>query len=160
MREVLGIDPGSAATGWAFVVRDGNRYTVTSAGVLRPKGAERVSRLGDLARELGRLLETHRPTEAAVETPFSGRNPRSAIALAEARGVILGELGRRDIPVRGYSPAEVKKSIVGTGRAEKAQIVFMVRRLLNLASDPAVDAADAMAIALTHLALCPDPVRD
>lgn len=152
MRWVLGIDPGSVATGWALVGRDGSRYALKASGVIRPKGPSRPARLGDLSLRLDELLEELIPREAAVETPFSGKNPKSAIALAEARGLILGVLGRRGIEVTGYSPAEVKKSIVGTGRAEKSQMIYMVRRLLALDFDPAQDAADAMSIALTHLA--------
>lgn len=152
MKWVLGVDPGSAATGWAFVGRDGSRYSLNAAGVIRPKGPTRTARLGNLLLQLEELLGELRPQEAAVETPFSGKNPKSAIALAEARGLILGVLGRHGIEVVGYSPADVKKSIVGTGRAEKAQMIYMVRRLLSLDYDPPSDAADAMSIALTHLA--------
>jgi len=152
MRWVFGIDPGSAATGWAMVGREGSHYRLAASGVIRPKGGNRALRLGDLASKLGCLVEEHQPREAAVETPFTGRNPKSAIALAEARGVILGVLGRHGIDVTGYSPAEVKKSIVGTGRAEKAQMIYMVCRLLSLDREPPSDAADAMSIALTHLA--------
>jgi crossover junction endodeoxyribonuclease RuvC len=90
---------------------------------------------------------------AAVETTFTARNPRSALALAEARGVALASLGRAGVAVTGYTPAEVKSSIVGHGRAEKQQIVFMVVRLLGLDRDPPRDAADAAAVALTHLHL-------
>ena len=152
MRWVLGVDPGSAATGWALVGREGSRYRLAASGVIRPKGETRSLRLGNLASRLGKLLEEHRPREAAVETPFAGRNPKSAIALAEARGVILGVLGRHGVEVTGYSPAEVKKAVVGTGRAEKAQMIYMVCRLLSLDEEPPSDAADAMSIALTHLA--------
>ena len=152
MRWVLGIDPGSAATGWALVGREGSHYSMNAAGVIRPKGPTRTARLGDLFIRLEELLKKYTPREAAVETPFSGKNPKSAIALAEARGLILGVLGRHGVEVTGYAPAEVKKSIVGTGRAEKSQMIFMVRRLLSLDYDPPSDAADAMSIALTHLA--------
>jgi crossover junction endodeoxyribonuclease RuvC len=97
------------------------------------------------------ILDEHRPAEAAIETPFTGRNPRSAIALAEARGAILAAVGSRRIRVSGYSPAAVKQATVGHGRAAKEQIAFMVVRLLGLQQTPAEDACDALAIALTHL---------
>lgn len=152
MKRVMGIDPGSAATGWALVNRAGNAYMLEAGGVIRPKGPSRASRLGDLSRRLDELVKEYQPPEAAVETPFSGKNPKSAIALAEARGVILGVLGSNGVEVVGLSPAEVKKSIVGTGRAEKRQVIYMVRRLLALDYDPPSDAADAMAISLSYLA--------
>lgn len=148
---VLGVDPGSAATGWAVISRRGHQYILHDSGVIRPRGTDRAPRLGDLAQRLEIVIAGARPDEAAVETPFTGRNPKSAMVLAEARGVILGVLGVAGISVVGYSPAEVKSAIVGHGRADKAQVVFMVTRFLNLASPPAQDAADAMAVALTHL---------
>lgn len=91
------------------------------------------------------------PDCAAVESSFSGLNPRSGLALAEARGVILGVLGDSAIEVCSYSPAQVKSTIVGSGRAEKRQINYMVVRLLQLAKPPPSDAADAMAVAVTHV---------
>ncbi|MCD4750017.1 MAG: crossover junction endodeoxyribonuclease RuvC [Thermoanaerobaculales bacterium] len=153
MVRVLGIDPGSAATGWADISISGNRYTLHDWGVIRPRGPNRPARLADLRSKLEDILLRTNAEEAAVETTFSGRNPKSAIALAEARGTILSVLGGGTLEVAGYSPAEVKKSIVGNGRAEKRQVVFMVKQLLGLEENPAADAADAMAVALTHLHL-------
>jgi crossover junction endodeoxyribonuclease RuvC len=148
---VLGVDPGSRATGWALVVAVGNRYHLEASGVIRPRGEDRPGRLADLLARLRVLLAELAPDTAAVESSFSGLNPRSGLALAESRGVILAALGTEGLAVRSYSPAEVKSAIVGTGRAEKQQIVFMVIRLLNLRDAPPVDAADAMAVALTHI---------
>jgi len=148
---VIGIDPGSAATGWAVVTAEGNRYQLHDFGIIRPKGDDRSTRLADLAGRLAEVIEKQNPDQAAVETPFTGRNPRSTVVLAEARGVILSVLGFSKIDVTDYTPAEVKKSIVGHGRAEKSQIAFMVSRLLGLHKAPPHDAADAMAIALTHI---------
>jgi crossover junction endodeoxyribonuclease RuvC len=150
---VLGVDPGSGATGWAAVAANGNRAALVEAGVIRAKGRDRPARLADLGRRFTDLVQRLDPDEAAVETPFTGRNPKSAIALAEARGVLLAALGAGGLPVADYSPARIKQSIVGTGRAEKAQVVFMVTRLLGLDKAPPHDAADAMAVALTHLHL-------
>jgi len=148
---VLGIDPGSSATGWALVIATGNRYRLEEAGVIRPRGADRPVRLADLAARLDERIVSLSPDVAAVELAFSGRNPRSGLVLAEARGVILATLGRHGLPVRGLTPAAVKSAVVGTGRAEKQQVVFMVVRLLGLAKPPARDAADAIAVALTYL---------
>ena len=148
---VLGIDPGSRATGWALVIAEGNRYSLENGGVLRPKGENRPERLADLQPRLVELVAGLTPDCAAVESSFSGLNPKTGLALAESRGVILAVLGCNDLPVSSYSPAEVKKAIVGTGRAEKRQINYMVVRLLRLADQPPEDAADAMAVALTHI---------
>ena len=120
-------------------------------GVVRPRGGERAARLADLDRRLEEIVERLTPDAAAVESTFTARNPRSALALAESRGVALAVLGRCGLSVTSYSPAQVKISIVGTGRAEKQQIVFMVVRLLGLDREPPQDAADAAAVALTHI---------
>jgi crossover junction endodeoxyribonuclease RuvC len=148
---VLGIDPGSRATGWALVVAEGNRYHLESSGVVRPRGAHRHGRLADLQRRLAAVIEDLAPDCAAVESSFSGLNPKSGLALAESRGVILAALGGRDLEVTSYSPAAIKSAIVGHGRAEKQQITYMVVRLLALDTDPPSDAADAIAVALTHI---------
>ena len=150
---VLGIDPGSRATGWALVIAEGNRYHIDSAGVVRPQGASRPQRLADLQRRLDSTVEDLAPDCAAVESSFSGINPKSGLALAESRGVILAVLGCHDLDVSSYSPAQVKSTIVGHGQAEKQQIKYMVVRLLNLDATPQEDTADAMAVALTHIHL-------
>jgi crossover junction endodeoxyribonuclease RuvC len=150
---VLGIDPGSRATGWALVIADGNRYRLDSSGVLRPRGDDRHLRLADLHRRVVEVVEQCDPDCVAVESPFSGVNPKSGLALAESRGAILAVLGCNDLQVSSYSPAEIKSAIVGNGRAEKQQVVYMVVRLLNLEEKPPSDAADAMAAALTHIHL-------
>jgi crossover junction endodeoxyribonuclease RuvC len=152
---VLGIDPGSRTTGWALVVTEGNRYRLETAGVVRPRGASRHARLADLQQRLVAVIADLNPDCAAVESSFTGLNPKSGLALAECRGVILAVLGGLDIEVVSYSPAQVKSAIVGHGRAEKQQINYMVVQLLGLEKKPAVDAADAMAIALTHAHLRP-----
>ncbi len=148
---VLGIDPGSRATGWAMVVAAGNRYRLEAAGVVRPRGGDREHRLADLYRTMTDVVATCAPDCAAVESSFSGRNPKSGLALAECRGVILAVLGCNDFATVSYTPAEIKSAIVGNGRAEKQQVVYMVEKLLKLAASPATDAADAMAAALTHI---------
>ncbi len=148
---VLGVDPGSTATGWALIEVEGNRYRLVESGVARPKGDGRAGRLADLQSRFNDVVERVAPDCAAVESSFSGRNPRSSLALAETRGVVLATLGRLGIATHSYSPAQVKSAIVGHGRAEKQQIVYMVTRLLALTSAPPTDAADAMAVGLTHI---------
>ena len=148
---VLGVDPGSSATGWALVVAEGNRYRLEDTGVVRCKGADRAARLADLECRFGELVERLTPDCAAVESSFSGRNPRSGLALAESRGVILAALGRRAVATPSYAPAAAKSAVVGHGTAEKQQVVYMVTRLVGRAVAPARDAADAIAFCLTHL---------
>ncbi|MGD9252475.1 MAG: crossover junction endodeoxyribonuclease RuvC [Holophagae bacterium] len=148
---VLGVDPGSSATGWALVVVEGNRYRLEASGVIRPRGSSRSTRLADLHRRLAATVDDQRPDFAAVESSFSGINPKSGIALAESRGVVLAVLGGHQIEVSSYSPAQVKSAVVGHGRAEKEQVNYMVVRLLSLPKPPPSDAADAMAVAITHL---------
>jgi len=150
---VLGIDPGSRATGWALVVAEGNRYHLENSGVVRPRGADRERRLADLYRSMADVVATSAPDCAVVESSFSGRNPKSGLALAECRGVILAVLGCNEFAITSYTPAEIKSAIVGNGRAEKQQVVYMVERLLKLVQSPPNDAADAMAAALTHIHL-------
>ena len=148
---VLGVDPGSSATGWALVVVEGNRYRLEKHGVVRPRGDQRARRLADLDRRFTEVVTMVSPDCAAVESSFSGRNPKSSLSLAEGRGVILAALGRSGIDVESYSPAQVKSAIVGYGNAQKRQVGYMVTRLLSLAKEPPADAADAIAVALTHL---------
>jgi len=150
---VLGIDPGSRATGWALVIAEGNQYRLERAGVVRPRGDHRHGRLADLQHRLSNVVGELAPDCAAVESSFSGLNPKTGLALAESRGVILAVLGGLDLEVSSYSPAEVKSAVVGHGRAEKQQVNYMVVRLLSLNDKPPSDAADAMAVAITHIHL-------
>jgi crossover junction endodeoxyribonuclease RuvC len=136
-----------------LVIAEGNRYQFERAGVIRPRGNERHRRLSNLREVLARVVEELAPDCAAVESSFSGLNPKAGLALAESRGVILAVLGGLDLDVSSYSPAQVKSAIVGHGRAEKHQINYMVVRLLSLTEPPANDAADAIAVALTHIHL-------
>ena len=148
---VLGVDPGTRATGWALVISEGNRSQLVSTGVIRPKGDAHASRLADLDARLTAVIDRLAPDCAAVESSFSGRNPRSGLTLAESRGAILASLGRLGIEVHPYTPAQVKSAMVGHGNAEKQQVAFMVVRLLGLDEVPASDAADAIGVALTHI---------
>lgn len=150
MTRVLGVDPGSRATGWAIIETRGSSVELASHGVIRPKGENRSERLGDLHRAFLEVVEREQPDLAAVESPFSGVNARSALALAESRGVLLAVLGCQGVPSESLTPAAVKSSLVGTGQATKRQVAFMVVRILQLDREPAQDAADAMAVAIAH----------
>jgi len=147
---ILGVDPGSRATGWAVIEAEGSRLRLCASGVLRPRGEARAARFAWLYRNLGEIVAREAPETAAVESPFAGVNVRSALALAEARGVVLAALGGSGLEVTALSPAEVKSAVVGTGRADKRQVAFMVVRLLGLDATPPEDAADAMAVAIAH----------
>lgn len=148
---VLGVDPGTRATGWALIIARGNRTRLESFGTVRPKGSDHAKRLADLDRRFSAIVSELTPDCAAVESGFSGRNPKSGLVLAESRGVLLAALGRAEVPVHPYSPAQVKSAMVGHGTAEKQQVAFMVVRLLGLSKAPPSDAADAAGVALTHV---------
>jgi len=152
MKTVLGIDPGLAATGYGIIQCDGNRYRHLTHGTIRTSaGDEMGSRLLALHRELDRVLQTFKPTEAGVENVYFSKNSSSAIPVAQARGVILFALAARGVPFSEYSPAELKQAVVGRGKAEKRQIQEMVRIVLNLQEVPAPHhAADALAVAFCH----------
>ena len=150
---VLGVDPGSRAAGWAVVSFAGPPRLV-AAGVLRPATAVPFAeRLRALHDGLLAVVERERPDEAAVERVFAGVNPQSLITLGEARGVLLLALARAGVPVAEVTPAEIKKTVTGTGQAGKDQVRRMVLSLLSLPGGGprlALDAADAAAAALTH----------
>ena len=148
---ILGIDPGSRATGFAVIESAGNRTNVLEYGVIRTPAKEglpaRIRRLHDALAE---VIERHRPGEAAIEEVFTAHNVRSALVLGQARGALLLAASRR-CEVHEYSARAVKKAVVGYGQADKQQVATMVRALLTLRETPPLDAADALAIALCHL---------
>jgi crossover junction endodeoxyribonuclease RuvC len=150
--KVLGIDPGSRSTGWGVVDGDRRACRVVAFGCLRPpRNAARPQALHALGAGLDALLAELEPDVAVIETPFTARYPRAALALAEARGVLLASLGGWGGAVEEYEPARVKAAIVGLGRADKRQVGFIVRHELRLDGAPPADAADALALALCHL---------
>jgi len=150
------LDPGSRVTGFGFVVGDRRHVEVGGYGCLRPpRSAPRPRALAFLADGLTDLLGRYEPEVVVVETPFSARHLKAGLLLAETRGALLAELGRSRCKVVEYEPARVKAAIVGYGRAEKQQVVYIVQRRLELAEPPPEDAADALALALCYLALGP-----
>lgn len=145
----LGIDPGLRHTGWGVVDIVGARLTHVAHGTIAPDPDEALSlRLGRLFEAVTQLIATHQPTAAMIEETYVNANPRSALALGAARGACLAALGCAGLAALEITPTEVKKAIVGTGRAEKAQIAFMVQRLLPGLGETGADAADALAIAI------------
>ncbi|HWE75069.1 MAG TPA: crossover junction endodeoxyribonuclease RuvC [Stellaceae bacterium] len=147
---LLGFDPGLRNTGWGVIDAEGNRLKHVAQGVVRPvDDASLAVRLGELYRLLGEVLDKYRPDAAAVEETFVNKNPGSTLKLGMARGVVLLAPAERGIPVFEYATNLVKKSVVGVGHADKAQVQMMVKRLLPGATSGA-DACDALAVAICH----------
>ena len=149
---VLGLDPGTHATGFGVVEQVGQSLRLVDAGTIRtPAKAELSRRLLVIFQHLGQVITRNQPQEAAVEGVFTSRNPRSAILLGQARGVALLAAAHHDLPVFEYPPASVKMALVGAGRADKEQVRAMVRALLATKQPLGLDASDALALAITHL---------
>ena len=148
---IIGIDPGLRRCGWGIIESEGSRLRFVAAGTVTPAvDAPLPSRLRQLFEELAGLIRLHRPDEAAVEETFVSAGARSALLLGQARGVALLTPASLGLPVGEYAANLVKKSIVGAGHAEKAQIQMMIKVLLPTAVFKGADAADALAIAICH----------
>ena len=150
---ILGIDPGSRICGYGMVVaqNDGGALAYVECGVLTaPDDWPPERRLGEIARHLQEVVAELRPAAIAVEDVFAKVNVRSALALAQARGMALAVAGLVGLPVFSYAPALVKKTVSGSGRADKTQVARMVAGLVGLRTPPRADAADALAVAITH----------
>lgn len=151
---VIGIDPGTAITGYGIVeeARDGNLTALTYGVIQTPTGIEMPARLLILYRQLTDILHLHRPLSGAVEKLFFQRNVRTALSVGQARGVVLLALEEQNLPIGEYSPLEIKQSVAGYGAADKHQVQVMVKTLLGLVEIPQPDdAADALAIAICHI---------
>jgi crossover junction endodeoxyribonuclease RuvC len=148
---ILGLDPSLSCTGWGIVAKSGNRLSHVANGQIAtdPK-APLAERLVTLDRELTDVILTHRPSHAAVEEVFVNKNPQSTLKLGQARGVCLLAAAKAGLPVAEYATRLVKKAIVGTGGAEKAQVQAMLRVLLPGIKLAGADAADALAVAICH----------
>jgi crossover junction endodeoxyribonuclease RuvC len=148
---IIGIDPGLRRCGWGVIESAGNRLSFVASGTLTPRVDDDLAvRLTALHRGLAELIAQYRPDEAAVEETFVSAGARSALQLGQARGVALMTPASLGLPVGEYAANLVKKSIVGTGHAEKSQIQLMVKTLLPAATFTGADAADALAIAICH----------
>ncbi|MGH2894534.1 MAG: crossover junction endodeoxyribonuclease RuvC [Solirubrobacteraceae bacterium] len=150
---VLGIDPGTASTGYGVVHGAGSRLRAVDDGMIQTHaGVPLERRLADIHQRVSDLLEEHRPDALAIEELYFGVNVRTAFAVGQARGVILLAAGQRGVPTRSYTPQQVKGAVCANGRADKAQVARMVTRLLGLAAPPAPDhVSDALAVAVCHL---------
>jgi crossover junction endodeoxyribonuclease RuvC len=148
---ILGIDPGLRRTGWGVVAIDGNRLSYLACGSLASDDkAALAMRLVAIHDGLRRVVAEHGPDEAAVEATFVNRDAAATLKLGQARGIAMLVPALAGLPVAEYAPNLVKKTIVGSGHSEKAQIRMMVKVLLPKADPQSHDAADALAIAVTH----------
>ena len=149
---VLGIDPGTRNVGYGVVERRGGVLVRLDGGCIVAGDGPMSLRLVSIYRELREVIARHSPSAAAVETVFTGNNPKTAIAIGEGRGVAVLSAAESGLEVRGYEPALVKRAVAGSGRADKDQVRNMVKILLCLPDLPETDhEADALALALTHL---------
>ena len=148
---IIGLDPGLGTTGWGIVAKQGNRLSHIANGQVKtdPRAAL-AERLVTLDRELTDVILHYRPDTSAVEEVFVNANPQSTLKLGQARGVCLLALARAGLPVSEYATRLVKKAIVGTGGADKAQVQAMLKVLLPGVKLAGADAADALAVAITH----------
>ena len=149
---ILGIDPGLANTGWGVIYRDGSACRPLAYGCVSTKSTDSLaSRLKLIHDDLLGVIKTYRPVEVAVESVFFGTNAKSAFATGQARGAALVATAEAGLLLGEYSPVQIKKAVVGSGAADKSQVQYMVRMLLELDHTPAPDhASDALAAAICH----------
>jgi crossover junction endodeoxyribonuclease RuvC len=154
---VLGVDPGTASTGFGIVQASGSRLCALENGVIETRaGVPPERRLAEIHARIGELLDAHRPDAIAIEDLYFGANVRTAFAVGQARGVVLLAAGQRGVPSRSYTPQQVKAAVCGHGRAGKDQVGRMVARLLGLPAPPTPDhAADALAVAICEVNRAP-----
>ncbi|KAB7628291.1 crossover junction endodeoxyribonuclease RuvC [Alkalilimnicola sp. S0819] len=150
MTRILGIDPGSRLTGFGLIEADGRQARYLTSGVIRTGAGSFPERLRIIFEQLSVVLDSNPPTVVAVEQVFVHRNPGSALKLGQARGAAICACVARGLPVAEYSPSEIKQAVVGSGRAGKDQVQYMVKMLLKLSGELQEDASDALAVALCH----------
>ncbi len=148
---ILGIDPGLRVTGFGVIDRVGNKLVYVASGCIKTgEGGELPGRLKIIVDGIAEVAASYRPQQAAVEKVFVNVNPQSTLLLGQARGAAISALVIAGLPVAEYTALQVKQAVVGQGKAAKEQVQAMVVRLLQLAGDPAADAADALACAICH----------
>lgn len=152
MYRILGVDPGSAFTGYGLVAGGGNEFSYVASGVIKlPRKASRYEKLRAIFEELTGVIEKHAPTHFAIEEVFYSKNPRSALVLGEARGAALLSAAMAGLSIHEYSAREVKLAVTGNGAAHKSQVSFMLGKILGLVPPPeSEDESDALAIAMCH----------
>ena len=147
---ILGIDPGSRLTGFGVIEVAQNKVSYVTSGCIRVEGKALPQKLKSIFTSVAEIVAEFQPEELAIERVFVKANVDSALKLGQARGAAICAAVIQDLEVFEYSPTEIKKAVVGKGHADKAQMQFMVRALLNLPGIPQEDAADALACALCH----------
>lgn len=148
---ILGIDPGLQKTGWGVISSEGNALRYVASGLIKSDSKQDMAfRLGQLHHGLTAVIEQHKPAEAAIEETFVNQNPTSALKLGQARGVLMAVPALKGIDVAEYAANKIKKSVVGTGHAAKAQMGMMIKTLLPTCGSISEDEADALAVAITH----------
>ena len=150
MQKILGIDPGSQNTGFAVIQAYGSSFISLDYGVISVRKLKMGQRLGTILDGIEKLIRTHQPDTLSIEGVFMHKNAQSALKLGQARGCVIGACARAGLEIFEYSPRSIKQAIVGYGGADKNQMQVMVTKLLNLATPPTSDAADALATALCH----------
>ena len=148
---ILGIDPGSRITGFGVIDWHGREPVYVASGCIKTlPNDELAGRIGMIVRSIGDLVAEYRPNQAAVEQVFVNVNPAATLMLGQARGAAVAALVLRDLPVYEYTALQVKQSVVGQGKAAKEQVQHMVVQMLGLSGTPQTDAADGLAVAITH----------
>jgi crossover junction endodeoxyribonuclease RuvC len=148
---VLGIDPGSRHMGWGVIRVEGSKLAFVACGVVSPQAdGELADRLLEIDTGLNEVLATYKPQQGSVESIFFAKDASAASKLGHARGVILLALRRAGVPFGEYAPTFVKRTVTGQGLAEKRQVALVVTAMLRLQRPPPADAADALALAITH----------
>ncbi|MCR4442070.1 MAG: crossover junction endodeoxyribonuclease RuvC [Peptococcaceae bacterium] len=149
---ILGVDPGTAATGYGVLEQKGSSFMPIEYGVIRSaKEKDAAQRLYEIFLGINRVIDNFKPQHLAIEELFFNKNLKTALVVGQARGVIILASHLKGLPVFEYTPLQVKQAVVGYGRAEKQQVQFMVRAILNLPEIPKPDdAADALAVAICH----------
>ena len=148
---ILGIDPGSRITGFGVIDWHGREPVYVASGCIKTlPNDELAGRIGMIVRSIGDLVAEYRPNQAAVEQVFVNVNPAATLMLGQARGAAVAALVLRDLPVYEYTALQVKQSVVGQGKAAKEQVPHMVVQMLGLSGTPQADAADGLAVAITH----------
>ncbi|NKC15961.1 MAG: crossover junction endodeoxyribonuclease RuvC [Gammaproteobacteria bacterium] len=150
MTRIMGIDPGSRATGYGIIDSDGRRSTHIASGTVRAAQGTFPQRLKTIFDGVRELVETFAPHEIAIEEVFVHKSASSALKLGQARGAALAATSTHALPVHEYTPTKIKRAITGQGHADKVQVQHMVRVLIGLPFAPGSDQADALAVALCH----------
>ncbi|CDG17763.1 crossover junction endodeoxyribonuclease RuvC [Xenorhabdus doucetiae] len=159
MAIILGIDPGSRVTGYGVIRQYGRQLIYLGSGCIRTKVDDLPSRLQKIYAGISEIITQFQPDVFAIEQVFMAKNADSALKLGQARGVAIVAASNQSIPVFEYAARQVKQTVVGTGAAEKSQVQHMVRSMLKLSANPQADAADALAIAITHCHLSQNLLR-